>query len=301
MDSQLNYISKIEISNLLNKYDVEWNLSPDINVLSGINGSGKSTLLKCIYHAVHNESFDDVLYDQLILLGNDNCKLISTSDFYKDKKEKLINPTIITTHQNFPTLKINLINTFDIKLEDIDAAKVVRLIDNDIKTTLDIEISKLQEEYLNYQVDIGKKFEVALRSQNYNLNDIQKITEKKDRFLDIIDELFFASAKKVDRNTNKINFLNQEEALSPYLLSSGEKQLLIILLTVLVQNSQPAILLMDEPEVSLHFDWQRKLIGIIRELNPAAQIILATHSPAIIMDGWFAKVTNIEDILKPKK
>ena len=41
----------------------------------------------------------------------------------------------------------------------------------------------------------------------------------------------------------------------PYQLSSGEKQMLIILLTVLVEDDQPYVLFMDEPEVSLHIEW----------------------------------------------
>jgi predicted ATPase len=85
--------------------------------------------------------------------------------------------------------------------------------------------------------------------------------------------------------------------LSPYQLSGGEKQLLIILMTVLVQDNRPSILLMDEPEISLHFDWQKKLIGYIRELNPNCQVILATHSPAIIMEGWHDHVFEVRDLI----
>ena len=56
------------------------------------------------------------------------------------------------------------------------------------------------------------------------------------------------------------------------------------------------ILFMDEPEVSLHIEWQQKLISLIRELNPHAQIILTTHSPAVIMNGWLDAVTEVSDI-----
>ena len=82
----------------------------------------------------------------------------------------------------------------------------------------------------------------------------------------------------------------------PYRLSSGEKQMLVILLTVLVQDKQPCVLLMDEPEVSLHIEWQQRIISIIREMNPHAQIILTTHSPAMIMGGWMDAVTEVTDI-----
>ncbi|MBQ2519229.1 MAG: ATP-binding protein, partial [Bacteroidaceae bacterium] len=57
------------------------------------------------------------------------------------------------------------------------------------------------------------------------------------------------------------------------------------------------VLFMDEPEVSLHVEWQQRLIGLVRDLNPNAQIILTTHSPAVIMDGWADCVTDVEDIV----
>ena len=79
-------------------------------------------------------------------------------------------------------------------------------------------------------------------------------------------------------------------------MSSGEKQMLAILLTVLVQDNQPYVFFMDEPEVSLHVDWQQQLIDLVLELNPNVQIILTTHSPAVIMNGWMDKVTEVTDI-----
>ena len=85
--------------------------------------------------------------------------------------------------------------------------------------------------------------------------------------------------------------------LSPYQLASGEKQMLVILMTVLVEDNQRYVLFMDEPELSLHIDWQQRLIDLILELNPNVQIILTTHSPAVIMNGWTDRVTEVSDIL----
>mgnify|MGYP001790538557 CR=1 FL=1 len=75
-------------------------------------------------------------------------------------------------------------------------------------------------------------------------------------------------------------------------------KMLILLLTALVQDRRPTVFFMDEPEVSLHFDWQKRLISMVRALNPRAQIILTTHSPAVILDGWEDHVTEIEDITR---
>ncbi|MES4397188.1 AAA family ATPase, partial [Escherichia coli] len=64
-------------------------------------------------------------------------------------------------------------------------------------------------------------------------------------------------------------------------LSSGEKQLLILFIETLLQQNKPFIYLTDEPELSLHIAWQRKIIPAIKQLNPNAQIIAATHSPEV--------------------
>ena len=98
------------------------------------------------------------------------------------------------------------------------------------------------------------------------------------------------------RTENEIRFSQIGEVLVPYQLSSGEKQMLAILLTVLVEDMQHYVLFMDEPEVSLHIEWQKQLIDLILELNPNVQIILTTHSPAVIMNGWLDQVTEVTDI-----
>lgn len=72
--------------------------------------------------------------------------------------------------------------------------------------------------------------------------------------------------------------------------------MLAILLTVLIEDNQHYVLFMDEPEVSLHVDWQQRLIDLIVDLNPNVQIVLTTHSPAVIMNGWMDKVTEVSDI-----
>lgn len=65
-------------------------------------------------------------------------------------------------------------------------------------------------------------------------------------------------------------------------LSSGEKQIIIVL-TYLAFLAEPgSIFIVDEPELSLHLKWQRKLIEALRILCPVdCQIILATHAPEI--------------------
>lgn len=81
------------------------------------------------------------------------------------------------------------------------------------------------------------------------------------------------------------------------LLSSGEKQLLIILGEALLQERNSYVYIADEPELSLHVSWQEALTKDIREINPSAQILFATHSPDIV-GSFGSKVIAVEKYIK---
>lgn len=78
-------------------------------------------------------------------------------------------------------------------------------------------------------------------------------------------------------------------------LSSGEKQLLILFIETLLQRKEPYIFLADEPELSLHISWQRKILPAIRKINENAQIVVATHSPEVA-SNFVEKIIDMENI-----
>ena len=166
-----------------------------------------------------------------------------------------------------------------------------------LATELDFQLFQLQRKYLDYQVNIGNRIIAALQSGEPDAaQKAQELSAPKKRFQDLIDDLFSETGKKIVRTENEIRFSQIGETLVPYQLSSGEKQMLAILLTVLVEDNLPYVLFMDEPEVSLHVEWQERLIELILSLNPNVQIILTTHSPALVMNGWMDRVTEVSDI-----
>jgi predicted ATPase len=88
-----------------------------------------------------------------------------------------------------------------------------------------------------------------------------------------------------DRNEPTITLINKDSSLNdiPLLtLSSGEKQMFILLGEALLEEQRPWVYIADEPELSLHMDWQERLVTSLREINPNGQIIFATHSPEIL-------------------
>jgi energy-coupling factor transporter ATP-binding protein EcfA2 len=312
MNSEISKISKVEIESLWNRFDLTWNLQPDVNILSGINGSGKSTILNCMAFlstGTISDSLKRLVKGVKVTFDNgDYLSFDITPEGVINFKRRFDNKedTTVTVRNSltwwFPgdewtslpyRLKVDIISTFDKEILEVGKRP-----DEKVRTELDRDIFRLQKQYLDYQLNIGKRaFEIVTQNNGHLQKEVLKVRKQQDRFLEIIDNLFKDTDKKINRNNNEITFLSGNNEITAYQLSSGEKQMLVILLTVLVQDNKPAIIFMDEPEISLHFDWQKKLIQYIRELNPNIQIILATHSPAIIMEGWHDKVANVSDLI----
>jgi predicted ATP-dependent endonuclease of OLD family len=85
-----------------------------------------------------------------------------------------------------------------------------------------------------------------------------------------------------DRGELRITPLKQKrDHLEWRQLSSGEKQILILLTQALIWERNPVVYVADEPELSLHVTWQEKLISSLKSLAGRCQFIVATHSPDI--------------------
>lgn len=188
---------------------------------------------------------------------------------------------------------VDIVATFDTPLKASEAIR--RLSGDNIYTDLDWELYRTLSAYLKYQLAIGN-LAIEILMKGDNSSGIESLMQSKKNYFDMIDDMFEFSGKSVVRGSDELCFATKNCIITPYQLSSGEKQLLIILTTVLIQNNKPSILIMDEPELSLHHEWQRKLLSNIITLNNNVQIISTTHSPAMIMDGWLDKVVDISDI-----
>lgn len=264
-----DYIKQIEIDSLWSgKKHIVWDLDRQVNILSGINGVGKSTIL------------------------NKVIKGLKQGGEFPSHMLKGVRLKVVPEEAKW--IRFDVIRSFEHKLHRADD---IATLDATLVTDLDLQLYNLQRKYLDYQVNVGNRIIEALQQGGADAAEqAQKLSLPKQRFQDIVDELFSETGKKIVRTENEIRFSQMGETLYPYQLSSGEKQILTILLTVLVEDSQPYVLFMDEPEVSLHVEWQKRLIDLILELNSNVQIILTTHSPAVIMNGWADCVTEVSDI-----
>lgn len=276
MQKFANYIKRIEIDSLWSgKKHIVWELNPQVNILSGINGVGKSTILnKVIKGLVAGGEFPSHMLKGVRL-------------DVEPEDAKWIRYDVVRSLDS--NLKQALNEGEGILHQALTALGAVGG-----GSLLDIQLYHLQRKYLDYQVNIGNRIINAMQAGQ--MDEAQKLSQKKAHFQDLIDDLFKDTGKRVIRSENELRFTQIGETLLPYQLSSGEKQLLIILTTVLVEDELPYVLFMDEPEVSLHIEWQKRLIDLVMELNPNVQILLTTHSPAVIMNGWIDRVTEVTDI-----
>jgi predicted ATP-dependent endonuclease of OLD family len=141
---------------------------------------------------------------------------------------------------------------------------------------------------------------VSLSRTNHIIDLSKKLEKERDQVFEQLNKYWKILSEYIDDKVLSYNsqrdgqirvHKNKKEVLLAD-LSSGEKQLLIILTEALLQNQQPCLFIADEPELSLHIDWQKKLIKSVMEINPNAQVIVATHSPEIA--GLWSK--NIIDM-----
>lgn len=278
---EAKYIERVEIKGLWGRYDVDWKLNPDVNILVGDNGVGKSTIFNIVFQAI--EKCGVSLKSENIINYKEEGWIDSAKISFKQKPIALFSVNINGIERDTTNIiipKIDYIQTFDTVLDITD---LDRRFKNHLNTPIDFYLNEKIDDYVEYQLNQNKKLRV--KGMTYDV-----VFEKLRYLIDTLNSLFSPTEKRVDEDENRLSFLLEDNTkITPIQLSSGEKQLLIILLTVLCQDEKPSILLMDEPELSLHVSWQYELIKIIRQLNPNCQIIIVTHSTSIFAKGWMDK------------
>ena len=112
-----------------------------------------------------------------------------------------------------------------------------------------------------------------LRLEQLLLRSVNLLMEKFNSYL--IDN------KKLQILNDKVFVEADGRQLPVSDLSSGERHILTFLTLVLFQGRERDFLIIDEPEISLNIKWQRELMGLLHNLAPETQIIVASHSPAL--------------------
>ena len=259
----------------------------DLVVLAGSNGSGKTRILESILdyfqkivNYIENENVAGVFFEtdeqNCLNQGYDSNMLYLILNYYNDEnnfergrkvvEENLkVFPKIIyvPTETNFQKVEIaspmlvreykflNIVDTGLIK--DVPSYIATRI----IEMANDQEDTPMQEIRTAVFKEINEIFEIL--DLDIKISGISKNAKSIPIFTN-------SSGDKFDINE----------------LSSGEKQLFLRTLAIKMLNPENSIILIDEPELSLHPKWQQRIVDVYRKIGKNNQIIIATHSPHIL-------------------
>lgn len=248
-------------------------------VIIGENGSGKTTLLKSIFDAfgIDERSYEAVgegkveltpaLYTVTVELEDNeygilhphgNCSGID----YNENNPKIV---YMPTEINFERVnKVDSTLNFVPDFQNVIDQNMTQNIPSFIATKINKEIFK------NRNKTIGEVIDKVC-------DDINSIFYVMDLDVKLMGLSETSETKPIFRNS-----LGNEFDITG--LSSGEKQLFMRALALKFLEVNNSVILIDEPEISLHPQWQRKIIDVYESIGKNNQLIIATHSPHIIGD-----------------
>ena len=299
-------IEKVHIKNVKGIKDLELSFKKDnkildVIVLAGINGSGKTTILEAIKDFFYNEN---VNYSNL---EKSNVNLaVFFENFEKNKIEEAEKSSdnykhalwdFFGTFQNYNLYRKNsndyyrnqIAKRFDIPPKIIYVPAENKFENVETKsTTLSRDYNFINIINSNIIGDIPSY--IATR-RNYLATIEEDLTMKEvtNKVVNEINSIFNILELDV-----KLKGFSKNEKIMPVFensageefdindLSSGEKQLFLRTLSIKMLEPKNSIILIDEPELSLHPKWQQRIIEVYKKIGENNQIIIATHSPHIL-------------------
>lgn len=282
-------IKKIEIKNnkILKDISIDFEKNGkiiDTIVVAGSNGSGKTTFLESIW----NYFLEISEYRRDIL---EKVDIIFNDDFEKLKGSNIISHLKLVNYFKENDIKSyqEAISSFKVLPKLIYIPTEINF--NEVKT----ETTNFYREYSFFNiVDFNMIKDIPsyivsrimyMLNQDENLTMLEarkKVTEEINSIFNILElDVKLKGISKDDKNM-PIFENSQGEEFDINELSSGEKQLFLRTLSIKMLEPEDSIILIDEPELSLHPKWQQQIIKVYQNIGKNNQIIVATHSPHIL-------------------
>ena len=193
--------------------------------------------------------------------------------------------------RTFPARVVQQKSSLDITIEDLKS-KINELEQKRYSLIYTGLLDKDEDQNFQVQDQIDdstkKLLSVYVKDIEKKLDVFKEIAQKIELLKNIINRRF--SYKQITISKDKgFQFTTEDgNCLSPSDLSSGEQHELVILYELLFKVKPNSLILIDEPELSLHVEWQVQFLKDLQEITKLVDIdvLIATHSPSIIHDRW---------------
>ena len=259
------------------------------------------------YLSVTEEEEEDVMTDLEVLLEDIfhyhsqlNTRL---SQRYKEFEHQVLSAILYSKeHDQLDLILNSLPSKLPTKTEKqqlLRAFKVAGLLDEQMRirinehfATAEAVLKRVGErETISWDIEDILVVPLIRRTQNM-MEYARKLEEDRGnifaplrRYEEIVNAFFNDKSIEVNESGElKIELFSSAPTseLDPSFLSSGEKQILILLTEALLKVDEAVVYIADEPELSLHVTWQERLLESLVALGGQKQVIVATHSPDIV-------------------
>ena len=299
-------IEKVRIKNVKGIKDLELSFKKDnkildLIVLAGVNGSGKTTILESIKDFFNNKN---VNYDE------PKKSNVNLNIFFEEFEKKKIKEAEKSSNNNKRPLWdfFSALQNYEIYIKRSDKhyhTHIAKKFDIPPKIIY-VPAENKFEEIQTYSTTLSKEYEFINTINSNVIRDIPSYIATRRNYLATIEE-DLTMKEVTNKVVNEINgifsileldvklkgFSKDEKTLPIFEnsageefdindLSSGEKQLFLRTLSIKMLEPKNSIILIDEPELSLHPKWQQRIIEVYKKIGENNQIIVATHSPHIL-------------------
>jgi len=224
--------------------------------------------------------------------GEEEKEKVFVIERFAEQLSQLIRENSFSYFQKSQTLDSNfprrLIAATNILSKEEYEARYKKLIEKQTKLAAYGIFAKTHE-ILTYSQSDAKALSVYLKDFEQKLGVYDVLLQKIETFVTILNNSRFTFKKVSIDSNNGFSFANDfGKPINLTELSSGEQHEVVLLYDLIFNVKNNTLLLIDEPEISLHVTWQRNfLTDLIKIISPSeAQAIVATHSPSIINENW---------------
>ena len=300
-------IEKVHIKNIKGIKDLELSFKKDneildVIVLAGVNGSGKTTILESIKDSFNNTNINydepeksnvnlDIFFEDFeknnIEEAEKNCKdkyehklqdffrALKSYEYSRKNNNEYYDNLIAKRFENPPKIiYVPAENKFEnVETESTTLSREYKFI-NIINSNVIRDIPSYIATRRNY---------LATIEEDLTMKEItNKVVKEINRIFSVLELDVKLKGFSKDEKTMPIFENSAGEEFNINDLSSGEKQLFLRTLSIKMLEPKNSIILIDEPELSLHPKWQQRIIEVYKKIGENNQIIIATHSPHIL-------------------